>query len=46
MSFVRKLVLIAFTVSVAQGAIAGLLMKPTSDPDLIYKGAILEEIFS
>ena len=46
MSFVRKLVLIAFTVSVAQGAIAGLLMKPTSDPDLVYKAAILEGTYT
>ena len=26
----------------AQGALAGLLMKPTADPDLVYEGQILE----
>ena len=25
-----------------QGALAGLLMKPTADPDLVYEGQILE----
>ena len=38
MSFVRKLVLIAVTAFTAQSAVAGLLMKPTSNPDLVYTG--------
>ena len=43
MSFVRKLVLIAVTAFTAQSAVAGLLMKPTSDPDLVYSGTLWKE---
>ena len=46
MSFVRKLVLIAVTAFTAQSAVAGLLMKPTSDPDLVYSGTLLEGTYT
>ena len=40
MVLVRKLILIEFTAFTAQSAAAGLLMKPTSDPDLVYSGTL------
>ena len=46
MSLVRKLILIAFTAFTAQSAAAGLLMKPTSDPDLVYSGTLLEGTYT
>ena len=46
MSFVRKLVLIAVTAFTAQSAVAGLLMKPTSDPDLVYTGTLLQGTYA
>jgi hypothetical protein len=46
MSLIKKLVLIAVTAFSAQSAVAGLLMKPTSDPDLVYTGTILEGTYS
>ena len=42
MSMIRKLMLALATAMFAQGALAGLLMKPTADPDLVYDGQILE----
>ena len=42
MLMIRKLMLALATVMFTQGALAGLLMKPTADPDLIYDGQILE----
>ncbi|EHQ58301.1 Zinc carboxypeptidase [gamma proteobacterium HIMB55] len=42
MLMIRKLMLALATVMFAQGALAGLLMKPTADPDLVYDGQILE----
>ena len=42
MSMIRKLMLALATVMFTQGAFAGLLMKPTADPDLVYDGQILE----
>ena len=46
MSFVRKLVLIAVAALTAKSAVAGLLMKPTSDPDLVYSGTLLEGTYT
>ena len=42
MLMIRKLMLALATAMFAQGALAGLLMKPTADPDLVYDGQILE----
>ena len=42
MLMIRKLMLALGTAMFAQGALAGLLMKPTADPDLVYEGQILE----
>ena len=42
MLMIRKLMLALATTMLAQGALAGLLMKPTADPDLVYDGQILE----
>ena len=42
MLMIRKLMLALATVMFTQGALAGLLMKPTADPDLVYNGQILE----
>ena len=42
MLMIRKLMLALATVMFTQGALAGLLMKPTADPDLVYDGQILE----
>lgn len=42
MLMIRKLMLALATAMFAQGALAGLLMKPTADPDLVYVGQILE----
>ena len=42
MSMIRNLMLALATAMFAQGALAGLLMKPTADPDLVYDGQILE----
>ncbi|MEK9589185.1 MAG: M14 family zinc carboxypeptidase, partial [Gammaproteobacteria bacterium] len=42
MLMIRKLILALATVMFTQGALAGLLMKPTADPDLVYGGQILE----
>ena len=42
MLMIRKLMLALATAMFAQGALAGLLMKPTADPDLVYSGQILE----
>ena len=42
MLMIRKLMLALGTVMMAQGALAGLLMKPTADSDLVYGGQILE----
>ena len=42
MLMIRKLMLALATAMFAQGALAGLLMKPTADPDLVYGGQILE----
>ena len=42
MLMIRKLMLALGTAMFAQGAFAGLLMKPTADPDLVYDGQILE----
>ena len=46
MSLVRKLILIAVAAFTAQNAVAGLLMKPTSDPDLVYSGTLLEGTYT
>ena len=37
MLMIRKLMLALATAMFAQGALAGLLMKPTADPDLVYE---------
>ena len=42
MLMIRKLMLALATAMFAQGALAGLVMKPTADPDLVYDGQILE----
>lgn len=42
MLMIRKLMLATATFVFTQSALAGLLMKPTIDPDLIYGGKILE----
>ena len=42
MLMIRKLMLALGTAMFAHSAIAGLLMKPTADPDLVYEGQILE----
>lgn len=42
MLMIRNLVLVIVTALLTQSALAGLLMKPTADPDLVYGGRILE----
>ena len=42
MVIIRDLILAVATVLLTQSAFAGLLMKPTADPDLVYEGTILE----
>ncbi len=42
MLMIRKLMLALATAMFTEGALAGLLMKPTADPDLVYGGQILE----
>ena len=42
MVIIRNLILAVATVLLTQSAFAGLLMKPTADPDLVYEGTILE----
>ena len=41
-SLIHKFVWLTCAALSAQGAVAGLLMTPTSDPDLVYQGTILE----
>ncbi|HBQ03127.1 MAG TPA: hypothetical protein DD655_05810, partial [Halieaceae bacterium] len=39
---IHKFVWLTCAALSAQGAVAGLLMTPTADPDLVYQGTILE----
>ena len=46
MLMIRNLLLAFVTAVLTQNAWAGLLMKPTADPDLVYDGNILEGTYS
>ena len=46
MLMIRNLLLAFVTAVLTQNAWAGLLMKPTADPDLVYGGNILEGTYS
>ena len=46
MPMIRNLLLAFVTAVLTQNAWAGLLMKPTADPDLVYDGNILEGTYS